>query len=147
MSTYRAARLGAGGPALHWDCGDTQNTSLSTTELIVSRMEGDRMHLKEELTKLPEENEQARAWLRAWHILATEQKSWEWNSAGSGLRAGMWGKSICGEKVPWVRMEKTNSHVWVKVERRNEASINFTLQKKKTYKLLFLFFLKKKVCS
>ena len=100
MSTYRAARLGAGGPALHWDCGDTQNTSLSTTELIVSRMEGDRMHLKEELTELPEENEQARAWLRAWHILATEQKSWNETQQAVACGLGCEEKAFVEKRYP-----------------------------------------------
>lgn len=37
----------------------------NAAELAVLWVEGGRMHLKEELTELPEENEQARTWLRA----------------------------------------------------------------------------------
>ena len=63
-------------------------------------MEGDRMHLKEELTELPEENEQARAWLRASQILATEQKSWNETQQAVACGLGCEEKAFVEKRYP-----------------------------------------------
>lgn len=120
-SPYWAPRPRARAPALHWDCDNIQNTCLTTTELIVWRVEGGRIYLKEEQTELLEENKHTRTWHRAWHVTAAEQKRAETNWAGSGLRAGIWGRKHLwikgtlgnnGENFQLPRMSKNGKKKW-----------------------------------